>query len=193
MTTTTTSITAAASLFPFTGMVAGELDRSSVPQAEVIYKILNGAVTVGGSGNEQRLDVTFEIPRNYAYAVVGVAVSITVVNGLTNSWDDDADLFIVDATGSGRTFEAHMRFGSGPVLDTLGTPRKTYAVDSGSFGLVRTIVVPPPNSTGQKFAITFENLTQDAPAALVQVFARALLYTIEQAHHFQVNTPMLVR
>lgn len=193
MTTTTTSITANSSLFPFTGMDATVLDRSSVPQAEVIFKIFSGAVTVGGSGNEQRLNLTCEIPRNYAYALVGVYASITVVNGLANTWDDQADLFIVDAVGSDRSFEAHMNFTSGAVFDTLALPRKTYGVTDGSMGLVKTIVVPPPNSTGQKFGLSFENLTQDGPAALVQLFARCLLFTIEQSHHFAVNTPTLVR
>lgn len=160
-----------------------------MPRSEIIYAGENEIVTLGGVGDEQRLDITCDLPQNFSYALAELHADISTAGGTTNTWDVDAIAFIVDATGPDRTVNVSMPVTAGGVVDDIVLPRRVYKLENP----MKAVLVPPPNSTGAKLGITFNNDVQGAVGALVTFFIRFYQYDIEQAHHYAVNTPNLIR
>ncbi len=189
MAITQTTLTPDPMVFPFLGLGQLGLDRSNVPRSEIVFSGINEIVTLGGVGDEQRLDITCNLPQNFSYALAEFHADISTAGGTTNSWDVDAIAFLVDATGAGRSISVSMPVTANGVADDIVLPRVVYDIGK----VMSAVLVPPPNTSGAKLGVTFNNDIQGAVGALVTFYIRFYQYDIEQAHHYSVNTPTLIR
>ncbi len=184
-----TSLSPLPTIFPFLGLDQLGLDRSNVPRAEVIYSGILQVVAASGVGDTQRLDITCELPQNFSYAMAECHIDITTAAGTLNTWNDDGILFLVDANNPARSIFVSSPLHSQGVIDTEMTPKHVYNLEN----IMKGVLVPPPNSIGAKVGLTFNNTTEGSVAATTSFYIRLYQFDIEQAHHFAVNTPDLIR
>ncbi len=189
MAVTQTSLSPTPMVFPFLGLGQLGLDRSNVPRSEIVYSGEAVVVTAGMVGEEQRLDITCELPQNFSYALAEFHCDIATAGGTTNSWDADAIAFMVDAVGTDRTINVSMPITAEGIVDDVVLPRRVYNLQNP----MRAVLVPPPNTIGAKLGATFNNDVQAAVQAAVTFYIRFYQFDIEQAHHYSVNTPTLIR
>lgn len=190
MAVTTTNFTPPPVVFPFLGLGQLGLDRSSVPRSELLFKEFGGdAITAGGVGNTQRSTIICNLPQNFAYAIAEIHISLRTIAGTTNSWNKHAKVLYSDAQASERTFKVPLALQSQGVTDTESDPTVVYSLVRN----VNSVLVPPTGTMGQSLNITFNNAVEDAPETTLVAFIRVYQFDIEQAHHYAVNTPQLVR
>lgn len=176
--------------FPFLGLDQLGIDRSNVPRAEIVYTGLNQVITAGGVGNTQRVAIACAFPRNFSYGLAEVHVSINVATGQTMSWNLNGVCIVVDAsTADGRTLSIPLPMLANGIADAGNKPQVLYNLDAD----LKTVVVPQPNTTGAQLSFGSDNPVENAPEATMNFFIRLYQYDIEQAHHYAVNTPTLVR
>jgi len=127
---------------------------------------------------------------NYAYSLLDVYLQIQPGAGATNNFGNQANGQWADAVvGADRklvtNFELH---NEGVALSS--------AVELRQYTAVRTpqIVLLPALAAEQcQLNVAIYNATANDGAYSVDFIARFLQFGVEQAHHYRVNTPQLVR
>lgn len=184
----TTTIVAPVLVQPYTGLPASVLERSAAPRADVIFKDNGVEVTAGGAGNTQRLAVACNLPQNFSYGFAEFHFSISTPTGSVNNWEANGLSIIVDAAAGRTSFINSPLFNRG-VADSFSLPTRDYQIESKFSG----ILLPPANTSGAKMAITLANLTENMPAGTLNYYIRFYQFDVEQAYHYRLNSPQLIR
>lgn len=176
-------------LFGFTGLPGGaQLDKTAYPRQEVLFKILDGDVTISGVGDTQDIAITCDLPQNFAYALSEIFLEIHGDDVAT--WDVAALGILQDGTNVGRTMN----------LCFEGLGKNVMFNTSGSFGplsrayqfvSIPQVILVPTDAPSLK--IKLGNDTTDQSAMNINFVARLLMFDISQAHSAQVNTPIPIR
>lgn len=187
MTVTTTTLALSAINVPVIGAApTQEQWRSPIPRSQKIFGTTSSSVTVAGAGNEQALIVTANLPEGSAYVLVESAVSL--VGADIADWQPSA-------------FAA--------LDDSVATPtyRDTFVADRGALwatgvtalgGTYRchecpTQIVIPSAMDGGQLTYWIQNNVQDGVVMTCIAFFRFLVFDLNQAYFYGVNTPMLTR
>lgn len=171
--------------FAFTTAPGDLINRTALPRAEIIHAVSAGEIVAAGVGDSQLLNVRIELPQNYTYVCVDVALAITGVDA--GDWNANA-LFTI---GRG-DFQQWMSLES-PGVTVYGTGAasqiaRAYKVPAR---LPKGLVLGAP--TGSNSTINVENGNLNGTAMEVRFYSRFLQYDIDQFHHVEVNTPSLTR
>lgn len=188
MATTTTNLTPAAELFGFTGLPGALQERSAVPRQEVIFNIIDGDITVAAGGADQDLSITCNLPVNFSYALMEVHLAINGADAA--DWGNSALAIWTDGDATDRTiaclFEGTSKGVAGTSSSSFGALSRQY-----TFADKPTVILLPANEP--KLVLKVANSTIDGAAMNTHFMARMLMFDIDQAHHWEVNTPMPIR
>lgn len=186
--TTTFSITP--QLLGFSGLDEAMRNNSQVPRQEVIYNVLDGDIPLTGVGDNQIISITTALPSGYAYVLAEVSMMLSAASGTTNGFADTFAGFVVDGV-SGRNFQRFFEM-TAPGLIIAG-PQTALPARCYSPRNLPQVVILPPEGEVSLMALLIKNATAGDVAYKLNFFARFLMYDVNQAHHWAVNTPTLVR
>lgn len=181
----TTTLNRNAEVVPFTGLSQRGLDRSAVPRADVVYNGLNLAVPAPGAGNSSNLVIRCDLPNNFAYSIAEAHILLFSSTG--NTWAALGSLAINNADPT--TSQISMEVLSNGVSDAAGFSRQVWM----PIGLSNTLIRSAPDASGPNIQFILDNPNLNHVAATCSFFVRVYQYDIEQAHHYAVNTPTLIR
>lgn len=191
MATTTTSITPDPIINPFSGR--GELGnyRSTAARAQIVFKINQVAVTVAGSGEFQRVVVNMNLPLNFSYTLADFSARISGVNA--DDWSNVGELTLNDSDGSNRSFLFSQEVISTGVIDEFGSnaSKARFYCPCGPF--LRALMIQQPGLPAPLVFHTLSNPVIDGAVGVYSMYARFLVYDVNQTHHVEVNTPLLIR
>lgn len=190
MATVTTTITPDQEYFPFEGMPDSQRERSAIPMREVRLFKNGDTIPLTGAGDNQSVYFTSSLDRGYAYALVDIFISINCAVGATNNWDDVAIGYFADATtGSNRTKQIQFPLKTPGVASQEDAQFQCYYPPK----IPQLIMIPAIPSELPILTVGTYNATANDVVATTQFFARFLQYSISQAHHFALSTPLPVR
>lgn len=181
-----TTFTPAARLNSFTGI--GDLprqQRSAIPRGEVFFIINGGDVTKGEVGDTQRSRIDCTLPRNFAYALVGIHLNLYGVD--ITDWETIANSYISNDIADFDVNVPIVGVSPGPAVAS-GAGAMTYQFES-----FKAIIVPRGADATPNLHIDISNYVTDGTAMITSIYARFLQYDIEQANHWEVNLPQLTR
>lgn len=189
MATTQTLFTPRARMFAFEGM--GSIDQKGVivPRSEVTFVVSDGDVTVAAAGEDQRIFVSAILPPNFSYVLVDCFVRLKNANAA--DWNVVGEIGYGDSDGTDRTFLASQEIVSHGTVDVTATTISRIWCPCGS--LLKVLLLQLRGKPAPRVSIFLANGTIDGAAGLLNVYLRFLQYDVNQAHHVQVNTAILVR
>lgn len=187
MALTTTTFSPPGVQFPYIGIgVAAAQYITAIPSAEIVHTVRDEAITVAGSGNEQVVIITCDLPASFCYVLVESWFRITSDNA--DDWDQQAVANFTDSlTASVVTM---------PLIydnDQLG--RNSVAELSRTYGLktVPSKLIVPTSNDDARVTVKIFNVVQNGGVGVMKFYARFLRFDRNQAQYWQVNTPVLTR
>ncbi len=179
-------------IFPFQGLSEVPRERSDVPRSELICQLQGAAVASGGVGDSTHLSLTASLGQNFSYVMVDFYLGIFGQTAAASvDYEDLASMNLNNAvSGIGRDYamlsspfsRGEQNFGGTNVR------MKTYQLDR-----YENIVVLAPPSRQAGLTVSIFNPTLDDQDYSVNSMVRFLVYDVNQTHHYQVNTPVVVR
>lgn len=166
---------------------------SEVPRQELRFSILNGVVDAPAMATDtQTVEIICRVPRNYAYVLAEVHLAISGQDAF--GWASSAFATMDDGSAaSDRTYVAPMEgVSNGFTWNLVGGSAKTRKAWDWPC-LLKGTVIPNPGSIDTGLNVHAGNASGSASLISLGFYARILMYDIEQAHHFAVNTPTPVR
>lgn len=191
MATELTTIAPEALLFPYSGLDDPSRELSIVPRQEVRFIDKGTTVPDPGVGDNQAVSVLCLPPPNFAYALVDL--NLFVQSSLAGTFNLPKGFFTLfqDAlTSAASTVVASLCVEAGVIVHSTGG-----AVDTFQYCLrdpFRQIMVPQPGNQ-VSLGMSMFNPTADDVDYTVAVYCRMLMFDINQANHYSINTPQLVR
>lgn len=185
--------------FPFIGMggAYAQPPYNFLPSAELIFTIVNGAVTVAAAGEDQSLMINCDLPRSFCYVLVDCSLFLDCRDA--DEWDQGTSSLLQNATTATpdviipvEISNDFLAFGSSSVgandvrIYTLKNRPSKVIVPTSALG------AGGPTSNG-RLRVFLGNTTIDGVAGIIHFHARFLVFDRNQAQHWQVNTPVLVR
>lgn len=193
MGTTTQTFVAVVEINPWVGLDEVQTVHSGVPRGEVRFSVINGVVSVPTAGDDGIIEIDCQFPQNFAYAYGEMSMKIAEDTGLTtNNWQNNGQILTISSsprpTAKQQAF--HNLQSPGEIMKLEGrSAEKIYAPVANT----QLTYKADRNGANVEVKITVGNPTEDHGAALVNFFARYFMYDVEQANHYQVNAPTLVR
>lgn len=144
-----------------------------------------------GVGDNQAISILCRPPINFAYALVDLNLFVqSTLAGTFNLPKGFFTLFQDALTSAASTVVATLCVEAGTIVHGTGG-----AVDTFQYCLrdpFRQILTPAPGGQVQ-LSMSMFNATADDVDYTVAVYCRMLMYDIDQANHYAINTPQLVR
>lgn len=187
----TETVTAPARIFPWQGLNDPERVRSIVPRSDIRFLVVDQALTAQGS-NTKRLDIQMPLPVGFAYAMSELHVKLVNDAGTAINYQDQGRFAMRDNTDWALTTQAIFQNMTAPGAIGAGYTgaSKVWAVD----GRIEKTIVQAQDDAGAVAEVYLFNTTNPDPINYsLYCFARFLMYDIDQAYHFEPNTPQLVR
>lgn len=186
MATTTTTSTPDPRVFSFSGLPPlRSLEQSSLPRGYVSFEDGSAAITVAGAGEDQIWRINTDLPIGFAYVLAEVHIWLNGIIADLADWDN--------AVNGELLFDSPLRsvqFDGLATEDTFGSTtvdRRVYTFPD----LPQSILLASDTSSTVGFRVG--NHTVDGPAMQGGFFIKFLQYDIEQAHHYGIHTPQLIR
>lgn len=178
--------------FAYSGLT--DIARSSGVGAsgELSFQEIKGTVLLSGAGDNQRVNVTCDCPPNFAYALQSCYMAIEAQTAATDiGFPDMCEVKIQNAnaeTDATQLIPFELISSGQAGTRATNTFRKSY----GPRNLASVIVIP---LVGDNVSMTadFVNQTANDQAYEIYFYARFLRFTIDQANHYRVNSPIPVR
>lgn len=174
--------------FGLTSLPEPALRNSPVPRQELLFDIFNATVPVPGAGDFQNVRVETLLPPGFAYALTDIFLSITGADAA--DWGISALLELRDGTETGDT-SWRIKMESVESFEVAGLATNQCGRGYTWPVLPKRLILPA--KAGAEVRASVSNVTVDGAAATCNYSARYLVYDIAQAHHWEVNTPQLVR
>lgn len=192
MPTTTQTINPVMSLNQWAGLSDPRRDKSIVPRGEVRFTSIAEDVTIPTAGEDGILQIVCVFPQNFAFVFGELSMKLAVGIGDANTFEDCGQILIVSSlprTEAGQqTFTEIKSDGNCLALIARG-PQKVYS----PVAMSAMTYLPDRSGSNVEMHVTIGNATTDFDAGVLDFFARFYMFDVEQAHHFEVNTPSLVR
>lgn len=195
MASTATLFTPIGKQFPFIGVGPAAQVITFLPSAELIFTIVNGAVTVAAAGEDQSLLINCDLPRSFCYVLV--ECSMLLDNPDADEWDRGTNSVLQDSVTSPDVIipcEVSNEFLAFESSSVGANQARVYTLKNGP-----SKVIVPTSSQGAgptangRFRVFLGNTTIDGLAGFIHFHARFLVYDRNQAQYWQVNTPVLTR
>lgn len=186
----TTTLTPLATQLPFIAPAPSiELWETQVPRGEIVFVEQAAAITIAGVGDDQKLQINCDLPRGFAYVLVGSNMMITGAD--VAQWQNNASFRLRDSNDAASArWTIHQRYQADSTVMTIGaTLNKVYELESKA---VSKVILCNLSVPGQ-LKIQVRNITTDQAAGTVDFFARFFQYDLNQAFRWAVNSPVLVR
>lgn len=188
MALTTTTVNPTLEPFPYAGMPERQRGQTPIPSREMRCYTRDKSITAGGAGNEQRLVVQLDLPPNYAYVLVDLSCMLGLAGSI--NWDAVIQGYLQDGLTTVKSRIPMELFSHGITEYTAaGSERRVWIPED----IPRATLIPSVAGEQVRLHLETINSTQNDGAASFTFYARFLEFTIEQAHHWQVNTPEPVR
>lgn len=188
----TTTVIPTQTIFPYSGMDAMPRERSDVPRAEVIFDARSAAIVGAGVGDSQRLRLDVALPVNFSYVMTDFYCGIFGDSAsVANTWENLGLCNFNNASdgSADRTYTC---------LRTIVSPGETSLTLNkikcwNWDGPLPKFIIQPFH--GKQAVLLFEiaNDTLDDQDYTLNAMIRFLQYDIGQTHHYQPNSPTLVR
>lgn len=195
MALTSTTFSPNALLEPYIGPApTQDLWNTLIPRAAIIFSVVQGAITTGGAGNEQKVIMNCKLPSGFAYAMREFVFFINDNDdaGDVDDWDDQAYLTLRDDFAGESTSSWVYAIGAEkPSVSAHTTVTNLNSAYKPINPLLQKLVIP--RAAGGLLQFTSFNLVQDGGAMIVNAFARFLQYDLNQAYRAIVNTPVPTR
>lgn len=186
MTVTTTTLNLVGKNIPYIGAAPTQDQwQSIIPRAEKIYGTTSSSVTVAGAGNEQSLVVKCVLPEGFGYALVESSISLFGAD--IADWTPTAFAEMVDSVASPSYRDTFIADGSGIWATSTTALGRTYRCHE----CPSKIVIPAADG-GQLIYRVF-NSTQDGVVMTCYAYFRFLVFDLNQAYFWAVNTPIPTR
>ncbi len=186
MATTTTTTDLTPEYFAFSGLPPLEsLENSPFPRGYTVFEDSSVAITVAGAGEDQIWRIEADLPIGYAYVLVEAHVQLQGAIADLAGWDTAMGGEIV-SPGRSIPFDG-LASPDSDIMATTALDRRIF-----SFPDLSTTILIAEDTTATMI-LRIGNHTTDDGAMTGSVFIKFMTYDIEQAHHFQIHTPQLVR
>ena len=188
-------------IFPWSGLPDQVRDQSRVPRGDVRFLINRELLSKPAAGEDIDLQVFMTLPSNFAFAVAEVNAQIDATTGNdSNLWDASGQFNFNDGTPPGQIIYRQ-------IAGYVGVSR-TVDANAGEYGKLTTTggkriysIQDPPNAIlvpqNQSSCISLFRVANptidDNRNYVFTLFARFLMYDIQQAYNYEPNTPQLVR
>lgn len=189
MATVTTTLVPPPIPFAYAGFPDVYLPDTSHAAGDIRFQAFDQAIDLSGVGDNQALVVNMDLPSDYSYVLVDLTFGISSgTAATTNNWPLQMDCHLQDSV-TGHVFESWIALDSaGICLSASDRENLIYSAPR----LPTPVVVAVPGSM-VRLQIQSFNETANDQAYLAHVFARFMRYTVVQATHYAVNTPIPVR
>lgn len=189
MATTATLVSINGTSFPYIGTgVPAAQQPTMIPSAEVLFQS-DATITVAAAGEDQSLLIQCHLPRSFCWVLVESTFRLSSIAG--DNWDSECVSSIFDS-GAAATVIVPIHCWANPAGDGLahqaGQKIRTFTADP----VPQKMIVPLADDNA-RFDIFLENNTIDGAVGSIRFYARFLRYDRNQAQHWQVNTPVLIR
>lgn len=189
MATVKTTITPTEFLFPWQGIDDLARDRSDIPRAELRFSAIESVIAASGVGDNQSIQVVCDLPVNFSYVLLELYLMI----GGSGQTDDvtftPALCSIVDNDSGARTYNINFDLARQQLQSSSGSYFATYCTSK----YPNLVIIPQPTAGNAQLLVDLYNPVANDSAVIANFYARFARYDISQAHHWQVNTPSLVR
>lgn len=164
-------------------------DFGYAPQSEVRFEGVAESVTAGGVGNEQRLLIQANLPRNFAHALVDASIILKGADAGSLNFGASAVGFFQNAASPTIQYAMELTSTNVAVTGSAINERRVYTPKA------YPTVVMKPNTGADNNTANFQifNATQNDVAIEVSFFFRFLQFTINQADQVGVNAMLPVR
>lgn len=182
-----TTITVPGREFPYINPYGEPVQwQTPIPRSEIVFNVVNSAITLSGSGDTQRVLINCFLPTTYAYVLV--SAGFVIEGALASQWSDNAYVNIADGTSNGTlTWKKYLQAPSLLASASVGQGLRAYRVDPG----LSKIIIPLVDAG--KLEMISQDLNLNEAAINCSVFCRFLVFDRNQAQHWSVNTPIPTR
>lgn len=195
MAITTTSFTPEPQLFPWSGLSDPARERSDVPRQEVWFIENFAAITAGGAGNEQHVDFTCSLPRNFSYALTDLSFGLVApaAGSSGNNFEVGANVIVQD--GSSTTLSNQFSLQGLTAVSTFLAGGKQELCWCMPDDCMPSMIFKAAEPTSSNVVLNGNmfNWSQNDGVYLFYLMARFLMFDYNQAYHWAPNTPTLTR
>jgi len=183
--------------FGFQGLSSAGAERTAVPRQELFFIVEDGDVTAETAPDTVQTFVNCTLPFGFAYAITDITMS--VFHDEPDKWVNSASATIRDSNqAESRTYTAHLE---GRSTDDIpfpgGTPNNPdRTLKMWNWQTLPTWIIIPAEDSAAHISVTTANVPGDpggTALAELNFLCRVIQFDVSQAHHFEVNTPLLVR
>lgn len=173
---------------PFVGSGPQQQYGSPIPRAEVTFSAQSTAVAASAAGDSQMLRITCTLPPSFAYVLQEVNLFELVGDDVGN-WENCSSSRISNSAPTDTWVYALNVCSSGKFEVAGFGVTKSWFLEPG--GGLRKVIIP---GTACDLVVHIGNDTlEQSSVSLGSFFARFLVFDIQQAHNYVMNTPQIVR
>lgn len=183
--------------FGFQGLSSAGQERSSVPRQELFFIIEDAIIALADPPDGTQVFINCTLPFGFSYAITDITMSI--FHDKEDDWVLAGGATVRDSNQEDRTYLTHYEGQStGEFAFPGGVPNNPDRVLQiwNWDNLPTWIIIPGQDSTGSEISITTSTVDEDpggVAEGTLNCLVRVIQFDIAQAHHFEVNTPLLVR
>lgn len=189
MATVTTTITPTQAPFALAGLPDPERDHSMVPRREMRLYTLAAPIALTGVGDNQQVNIIANLPRNFAWRLIDLSFRIFPGAGDTNGFPASC-LGLIGITNDALSAQLYYPFEMSRTAVAMASNIEYFAYRP--LQLPREVWLPPEPNGVVQVGIYMYNTTANDVGYTLDFYGRALEYGVEQAHHWEVNTPQPV-
>jgi len=179
--------------FGFQGLDTAGQERSFVPRQEIYFGLNAVPFESTPAPDELRILVQTTLPFGFAYALTDMYLSVLHGDAGTENWDAVAVCSLRDSNEAvNQTYRTEIQgLSHGDSSAGEGGAVRVWTFDK----LPSWVIIPiGANSVNHlTMSVSTFNDPGGVESGTVTVLIRAIQFDVAQAHHFQVNTPLLVR
>ncbi len=174
--------------FGFTNLPDPISEKSAIPRAELFYIVNRSKNPNNVAAGSDVIQIVCELPQAFAYVLSEVHCRLAT-SGADEAWDVDMQADIADNKFFNQSDVLVPFVGHSSADIQAGTQPRDYVFMDN---IPKTVIICQPGQEGR--AIFNVNRTGDTLAiGNLSFFCRVLQFDVDQAHRYEVNTPIPVR
>jgi len=183
--------------FGFQGLSSAGQERSAVPRQELFYVVEEEDITSESAPDGKQVFMNCTLPFGFSYAITDITMSI--FHDIADDWKTAAIATVRDSNvAESRTYLTHYDAESaGAVQFPGGVPNNPDRVlNAWTWKKFPSWIIIPQEDSLAHITLTTSTEEGDPGGFLGGTFnalVRVIQFDVSQAHHYEVNTPLLVR
>lgn len=161
---------------------------TNIPRSEKIFTAINAAVTVAAGGDTQAIVMNQVLAEGFAYVMLEGAVQLSGAD--VADWNTAIFATLDDTTANPRFRDIYQVDRGG--VSSVGGGGAALSTCYRCTSCPTKMLIPSTSPGGQNRWV-LENIVPDGVAMTVICFFRFLVFDLNQAYHWAVNTPLPVR